>query len=584
LLTPGGQPSALGPIRRCSEYIDRMHRCPRCGTPQLPTQPSCRACGLAFGPEARPAAPPPAGANAARPLAQTMLGYAPPTAPLPPQANPRQQTMLGMAPVRAPTVEPDRAEPAVVRPERPPAQSAPALPSQLKTMLGVARPGIAPVNPGVAKPGPRFGPEQSFLAPASPNAEPSLDQPGPRVSEHGSRTRVAWIGVGVLGAALLLGALALLAILTRRATPLTALVRIDEQGVERVELSCPNCEDGTTLRLGSASATFSKQRALLPLDRPLRVGNNELSLSLKRPDSRSPRDVTVTVPLQYRVRGDFAGLAQPKPMLRVLVEALPESSVVIDGQAVAIAANGKGIHLIDVSSELTGPAAKTVALERVVPYTIAAPGGSGQRGEIRLKLGIVPLLVDAPGDSIVIDVPNFMLAGNTQPTGTVTVAGRPITVDATGRFAQLMNVSSVGETTIDVRAAAPDQAPRSCPLRIKRVASLKTEAVAFAARATDSYAAIATDSAAKKGWAVALFGEVVEARTQNHTSVVLLDVKKGCTSRPCLARLVHGAKVDLVQGDHARAYGHVLGAVDGPRTGHMIPEVRAQFFLGGDRE
>jgi len=563
--------------------LTRMHRCPRCGTPHLPTQPTCGACGLVFGPDAQPAAPTPAAAKAARPLAQTMLGHAPPTVPVPPGANPRQQTMLGMAPVRPPAVEPARTEPAVVRSEPPKAQNAPAGPSQLKTMLGVARPGIAPVNPGVAKPEPRLSPEQP-LPLSSPNAEPSLYQPGPQLSEHGSRTRVAWIGVGVLGAALLLGALALLAILTRRATPLTALVRIDDQGVERVELSCPGCEDGTTLRLGSASATFLKQRALLPLDRPLRVGNNELSLSLKRPDSRSPRDVTVTVPLQYRVRGDLAGLAQPKPMLRVLVEALPESSVVIDGQAVAIGANGKGIHLIDVSPELTGPAAKTVALERVVPYTIAAPGGSGQRGEIRLKLGIVPLLVDAPGDSIVIDVPNFMLAGHTQPTGTVTVAGRPITVDATGRFAQLMNVSSVGETTIDVRAAAPDQAPRSCPLHIKRVASLKTEAAAFAARATDSYAAIAADSVAKKGWAVALFGEVVEARTQNHTSVVLLDVKKGCTSRPCLARLVHGAKVDLVQGDHARAYGHVLGAVDGPRTGHMIPEVRAQFFLAGERE
>ena len=49
---------------------------------------------------------------------------------------------------------------------------------------------------------------------------------------------------------------------------------------------------------------------------------------------------------------------------------------------------------------------------------------------------------------MLLETSNFVLAGRTAKAGTLTVSDRPITVDPNGRFAQMMNVSAPGETTI----------------------------------------------------------------------------------------------------------------------------------------
>jgi hypothetical protein len=172
-----------------------------------------------------------------------------------------------------------------------------------------------------------------------------------------------------------------------------------------------------------------------------------------------------------------------------------------------------------------------------------------------------------------------MLAGHTLRGGAITVAGRPITVDAAGQFAQLMNVSSVGETAIVVRASAPNHAPRMVAIKVKRVQNLREEAKSFASRANSSYASIASDTDGKRGWTVALDGEVNEFRLVGHTTVILFEVKSGCTKGPCLVRLVHGARVSLEKGEHFTAYGHISGAVEGPVRGLRIPEVRVDFMV-----
>jgi hypothetical protein len=200
---------------------------------------------------------------------------------------------------------------------------------------------------------------------------------------------------------------------------------------------------------------------------------------------------------------------------------------------------------------------------------------------VRLKIGVVPLQVTAPGESLVIEDAHFMLAGRTQAAGTVSVGGRPITVDASGRFAQMMSVSTAGETTIFVRASADQHAPRLFPLHVKRVQSLRAEAQAFSAGATQGLASISADPELKKGWKVVLAGTLVETRSEHHTSISLLEVKQGCSLEPCLVRLLYGAEMPLGKGEPLRAFGHVLGAVAGPRAGSKIPEVRMQFFLSG---
>ena len=131
-----------------------------------------------------------------------------------------------------------------------------------------------------------------------------------------------------------------------------------------------------------------------------------------------------------------------------------------------------------------------------------------------LRFGIVPLRVDAPGDGIIVEGETFTLSGRTLKDGRITVSGRPITVDTEGRFAQLMNVSSIGETTIVVRAESKDHAPRLVRVRVKRVASLRDEAVVFDESATRSiHASMSLPRDASKGMSVALDGEVVRIET-----------------------------------------------------------------------
>jgi hypothetical protein len=142
-----------------------------------------------------------------------------------------------------------------------------------------------------------------------------------------------------------------------------------------------------------------------------------------------------------------------------------------------------------------------------------------------------------------------------------------------------MNVSTQGETTITVRANLKDHAPRLFPLHVRRVDSFAHEAVRAREHATASYASIADQPDTKRGWAVALDGSVVDARTENYATAIVVDIKSGCPQAPCLARVLYGSNADLTSGEKLSVFGQLVGAVDGPRSGTKIPEIRADFLL-----
>jgi hypothetical protein len=390
---------------------------------------------------------------------------------------------------------------------------------------------------------------------------------------------VAAIVSVVLALLLLAAAVVAVVLFFRGVGPIHAQLATTKDGSETLELTCEKCPDGTVAALGAASAVFTASRASLPLQRPLGVGKNELVVAITRPGSRSAREVKLEVPVDYRVRGDLSGLAEPRPKLLVEVTALKDTAFVVDGNVVKLDAEGKGRHAIDVHDELSGTANATAPLERKLGYVVTAPGGQPQNGEITFRIGIVPLAIEAPGASVVVDQPTFMLAGRTLRGGAVTVADRPITVDASGRFAQPMTVSSIGETSIVLRASAPNHAPRLVSIRVRRVADLAEEAKALKARATTSYAELVANQESKRGNLVALDGEVNEVKTEAYSSVILLDVRNGCQAAPCLVRVVHGARLAIERRDRITVGGQLAGAVDGPRTGTKIPEVTADFVV-----
>jgi len=553
-----------------------------------------------------------------------MIGIAPPATPPAPvsppptpasqqpatQAGSLRQTMIGMAPLGAlgpaasatPSIPASSTEghgyptpppPPEAGPRLGPGATVPHLSSHQKTMVGVARPGIAPLNPGqskpmVAAPGPASAAgdaaSRSALSASAGSSLPldpvpsELPLPTGRQAAPHKQGIPALAAVSMVGAAGLFAAAAVVWLFYRGHGSLEARANAQADGKEQLELTCSACDDGTVARLDAANATFAGHHASLALARPLKVGENPMTITLVGARGKQSF-VDISVPVAFRVRGDTSGLDGPTPELRVLVSAVAGSTVTVEGKAVALNAEGEGRYVLDVSAELTGLDGSVKTLERKLSYVVTPPNGTPQTGTVSLQAGITPLVIDAPGPAVLLETSNFVLAGRTAKGGALTVSDRPITVDPTGRFAQMMNVSAPGETTIVVRATSQDTAPRLFPLRVKRVDSLVREAERVRQRATSNYAAIADQAETKRGWAVALDGLTVDARTENYNTVVVMDVQSGCAHAPCLARVTYGAPYSLSAGDKFSAFGEVVGLVDGPRSGSKIPEIRADFLL-----
>lgn len=608
-----------------------MRPCPQCGTPCQDAAWNCPACGFNLGgnlkqtvansPTTSPlgpaAAPPPAEPPPAQKFRGTMLGMglsapvvppAPSQGPAPGPHGIPTGTLFAGSPPQMPAAPPPAPAgpaafkgtmiglaPAIPSPPPPPPEApggAPGAtmslnqpPAGLKTILGVARPGIAPINPGVAKPEPPPAPipePPPVWQPQGPGPSPIWSDPmADALPGFPRKRRVPWLAVAViLGAAILASAGVMTILLYRARGSVETRLTADESGRDRLELSCPGCAEGAKVKLGSATGTFKGGKATLTLERPLPVGDHLLSLSIERAPGRAD-EVEVVVPVDFRVRPDTAKLTETPPRVEARVTARAGSAVVIDGRPVALGADGSASLPIDVSKELTGAEAGTKTLERRIAYAVTPPGGAPHTGEMLVRVGIAPLVVQAPGSSIVIDGPGFVLAGRTAKNAVVTVEGRPITVDPNGSFAQMMSVSSNGETTVVVRANVPDLAPRLSALKVKRVTSLATEAAELRARATTAYSAISADPDGQRGLGVALDGSVVEARTDAFTTVLVMDVKSGCKAPPCLARVTWGAKLNLASGDPVGVFGALAGSVEGPRSGTRIPAVAADFVLKG---
>jgi len=525
-----------------------------------------------------------------------MIGMAPPDPGPPPPAEPqgapaphfaRRGTMIGMAPPDAfvPTGSGSEPGPPGAQPPGPPAADVPV---PKKTIMGVARPGIAPLRPGIEKARPPEGP----TVPAWPMPEPPPPPPPP-IADPLMETLAgvprpfripAMAAVAMVGAAALFTAAVVALLLYRSRGTITAELAASPDGREALSLVCAGCTDESKVRFSGREATFHGTRASLALAEPLRVGDNRVTVELERRPGKS-EPVELHVPVDFRVRADTATLTQAPPRVTVRVEAVAHSAVVVDGKPLVLAPAAAGTEVgaaqIDVARQLTGMSPTLATLEREVPYVVTPPNGTPTSGQVKVRVGVTPLVVQAPGNSIVIETATFVLAGHTAKEASVSVESRPITVDGSGAFAQMMSVSSLGETTITVRADAKDQAPRLVPVKVRRVQSLAAEAAAVRTRAATAYAAIEKASDAQRGLAVALDGSVVESRADAFTTVLLIDVKNGCTTPPCLARITSGEKLVLKEGSNVSVFGAITGNVDGPRPGSRIPAIAAEFVLKG---
>jgi hypothetical protein len=550
--TPGGPPAAVPPA----------HAPPAAPTP-APSAPAISGKGTMLGMPASNVwgAPPPA--QPAPTPAAGPVGPGKPGAPL--------RTMLGVAIPGIAPLNPGQDAP-------PP--SAASYAQKSGTMLGVAMPGIAPIHPGDLPPPPAPMPEGQLrkaveIVPAPP---PLVDEPLPPPPVIVPKRGVPLVLVAGLIAFLVLGAGVVVA-LVWKSKPLLAEARADPSGKEALHLRCDTCPDGTLATLDGAQSTFHAHETDVPLKNPLKVGDNALVVHLDRPSIGRDEAVKLDVPIKYRVRADLSDIGAAHPVITVRVEALPGSDASVDGKPVALDASGTGAYAIDISADTEGPADDKKTIDRTIPYVVTPKAGTPDKGTVRAQVDVAPLYLDAPGLHPVIDTGTFHLAGRTLKGGTVSANGRPLHMDADGTFTQPFDAPAVGDLPVELTAAATSLAPRTAHIVVRRVAHLEDEAKARDKAPELGYDAIAADIAAVSGQSSIVEGEVADARTAQSQTIAVVDDTRGCAHAPCLVRVVYGGEAKIKHGQVIRAYGRVTRAVTS--TNGTVPEVEADFILPG---
>jgi len=494
----------------------------------------------------------------------TILGVA----PLPSQLveSPSQNatpahhaTILGVAPLPSQLVEsPSHNAAPSPGAEGPVAAAHRVEPVHRGTLLGVAMPGIAPLQPGQAK-------SDVPLTPAAPLQVSQRPQPHDAPSHHYDarvaadrphdqrtvqRRRLAWV-FGT--AAVLLVLLIVVALgVWWTSVHLAVAVTAGETGNERLVLSCSNCPDGTKATIDSKTTTFAKQHATLELARRLSIGDNRLTLEVVRPGRTRGETVSVVVPVEFRVTSSVVDLVAAPPTISVQYEAAPGSRIVVDGQTHAVGTSGQLKVPIDVSSVLTGQASAVLPFERSIAYEVILEGHSA-KGTVVVRTGITPLEVTSPNSMHVTQHATFTLSGRTSAKAKLSANGHNISVAADGTFHQEMALSAPGATKLYLRVAEANLAPRLLEIELERVTNLKQRADELARALTTDFDEIAALAITKPYGLVALRAEVVDVESAG--ALTRLVVTASCKQQPCLASIRYAGTLQVHRGSHIMTVG-----------------------------
>jgi hypothetical protein len=474
----------------------------------------------------------------------------------------------------------------------PPAAGSPGL---KKTIMGVAMPGIAPLAPGIAKetshsshPGPALdggtvgvGPPvagQTVGVGYAPEISPRHAErrrssaPPPPPPSQSSAT------IAIASGLLLAGGAVAFAIFWRSPAPLRAEARVDASGADLLHVTCATCPDGTEVRAGDSKAQVNSRAADLVLATPLKVGENLFSVAVDRPGSGRDETVSLIVQIGYRIRPDLSALDTDRPLLRIAIEGGPMASMMIDGKPLTLGNDGKGQYDIDVTSDCTGLADETKSIERAIPYSVVGSTGVAEQGVVNVRVAVPPLHIDSPTSRTIIERDQFVLAGRTGRGARLLAGSQAVAVAADGTFSRSIPAPALGENTVKLKTIVPGQAPRMASITVRRVEHLADEAKTFAANAPLPFADLAASVSRYVGQPVVLSGEIVESRSQGATNLALLDVQKGCSRPPCLARLVLAGEEPVARTDRVQVYGYVTRAISpGADAAGTVPEVEVAF-------
>ena len=481
---------------------------------------------------------------------QTLLGVAPGTGPWVEAKNEAQQTLLGAGQFSKPNV----------------AAHVPAG-SNKGTLIGVAIPGIAPIKPGIEKP-----------AVVEPTPRVS-DAPKP-VSRPPAPTALPrrYLALALTVTAAFFGLVTLLSVWWWRSTPrLTVTAKTDEAGKDSLELECGNCDDGSRIALGGVAASFRNRRAALALNQPLHMGDNVVSLELSRRGARR-ETIQLKVPVDFRVVGDITGIEAATPKLRLIVDKSASVTFEVEGQPLTFNAAGHGQFELDVTRDVTGQATSEMPLQKRISYIARTPSGE-VHGAASMRIGIVPLLIEAPGPLLITDRNEFKLCGNTMPGAAVDVAGLKLEVTKDGRFCHPMLIRELGKFSIWVTASAKGFAPRKVERTIERNADLLAYGKKVYKELSHELTKAEPANEKSRGSLIAVTGNIVELSDNPPMTRLLLQLGSRRTPEG-LVRVVASNQGHYSAGQQVTVFGQVTGSLSGP-DGRDIPEISAAFLIPG---
>jgi len=613
----GQAPCDFGPGAAIGGYIHpNMPACPRCGGENPPENPSCNTCGMLLpdpadrpeqpnatetseaprtlaGTGARADAGTPAGTR--NKFARTMLGLAPlgqnsapasgseasqqQPAPDDPNTKPihdtrsKNRTMLGLA-FNLPQPEPkNQATHTLVgtgdfaRPSPAPVVSFPD--AAKGTLIGVAVPGIAPINPGIAKPAQGTSEDSPRQTAISDDATLETIESPPAKSRTSGHALLWTLSTGALALALVSAT----ALWRWKAGPkLDVKVESTESGSDALLIHCSNCDDGVMFARGEVKAAVRNHQVRIPLSAPLAIGRNEISVAMIRGSSR-PEAIQLHVPVEFRVSGDLAGLAEDPPKLRLRIEKTPAVEFEVGRTPVGFDANGKGVFEIDIAGDLVGPSSQEQILEKRIEYRVKSPSGTRDNA-LAIRTAVTPLVVTSPGSVLVTEGQDLRICGRTDPSAHVEIAGLQTNVGADGNFCNAAVIREFGLFEVWISAKRPAAAPRKVKLSIERTANLRDYAKSLFPQVRHEVPQSWRSEYGSPSSLLALTGVIVEQSKLPGSTRYLL--KYESTGPASLARVNSFTATPAKPGSRVTVFGEPIGTLRGP-DGSDIPELNSAF-------
>ena len=473
---------------------------------------------------------------------------------------------------------PAAAQPQYAQPQ--PAASKPNIaPQTNRTMLGISLPELGQLQaepaPPVYSPGAMPVHAQRARAPVaydSASQDDEVELPGRR----GGRT-LLFVALAFVALLVLTASGVGLFFAVRGSGPEVRVVVTRMESGDALQVEVPEAAPGTKLRFDGQELPLQAGRATFPLaPAALHVGTNTVAVAVIAPGGgATTREIELDV--DFRVHADLSELVGAQPMVAIVIDAHPGSTVLLDGAPLALPANGHAIKRYPVEASNAHDGIVT----HVARYTITPPGGAAATGSVTTRIPVTTMQIDRPGLALVTDRDSVELAGAVDRAATVTVDGVPVPVTA-GRFLLRLPLAALGAHTPRIVASAPGKAPHAVTLDIRRVADLAVEARSFTFDRTLSYARLKTAVLTYRGQNVALEGRVYNVEISGGRSVVQMLVRDCPRGEQCPLWVTYPAATDITVNTWIRALGTVAGEQQfRSESGRVntVPRVDAAFLL-----